>query len=90
MSFGGSVSGMIASLKNNARSKRKGYFDKKDSSKYNISTNKLLEKKASLRQLKNIKEKLEIENKKDRIIFLKSENYIFKIKFRKIRILSFD
>ncbi len=32
MSFGGSVSAMILSIKNNARTKRKTYFDRKTSS----------------------------------------------------------
>jgi hypothetical protein len=67
MSFGGSVAGMITSLKNNARGKRVKKFDKKESLKYNISLKKLLKKKATPGQLNDIKAKLEIENKKNRI-----------------------
>ncbi len=66
MGFGGSVSAMISSLKNNKRS-RTSTFEKLK--KYEKSTYKkeLIEKKATPQQLKEIRERLQKENKRRRI-----------------------
>ena len=67
MSFGGAVSAMMTSLKNNKRTrvsafnKLKGY----DGIKYKKGR---IEKKATPEQLKKIREKLQRENKKDLLI----------------------
>lgn len=68
MSFGGSVSAMISSIKNNARSKRKTYFDRNNSASKNKDgkRNALLDKKATSEQLEEIKRKMSIENKQIR------------------------
>ena len=68
MSFGGSVSSMISSLKNNARNKRKNYFDRDNSiSKHkNKKRNALLDKKATPEQLEQIRNNMIQENKKER------------------------
>lgn len=65
MSFGGAVAAMVTLIKNNTRSKRESYFDSKNISwnKKN-SLKKLLEKKASAKQLQNIKDRMRRENKK--------------------------
>ena len=67
MSFGGSVSAMITSLKNNARPKKKILFDKKDTNWKNVNSDlkKISEKKASRKQLKQIRNKLIAENNRD-------------------------
>lgn len=67
MSFGGSVSAMIASIKQNARPKRKTYFDRNITSK-NLQVNRypLLDKKASPAKLKLIRDEITSENKKRR------------------------
>ncbi|WP_139958839.1 hypothetical protein [Flavicella sediminum] len=65
MSFGGSVAAMITSIKNNARTKRKSYFERDHSvSKQQTKLDKLLQKKASPKQLKAIKDKIIQENNK--------------------------
>lgn len=66
MSFGGSVSSMITSLKNNARSKRKTYFDRDNTSSKNQKKEKnaLLDKKASPELLAKIKKEIIEENKR--------------------------
>ena len=68
MSFGGSVSAMAASLKNNARAKRKTYFDRntKNSKKGALQRNALLDKKATPEQLAKIKKEITNENRKER------------------------
>ena len=68
MSFGGSVSAMISSLKNNARAKRKTYFDRdiSFSNKMEKSRNALLDKKATPKQLNEIRKSLIKENRKER------------------------
>ncbi len=70
MSFGGSVSAMIATMKNNARSKRKSYFDRDNSLSKNKKTerNALLDKKASPELLAEIRKRMKSENKKIRTI----------------------
>ena len=70
MSFGGSVSAMITSLKNNSRSKsRKSYFkkDKSFSSKEN-EKNVFLDKKATPEQLEAIRKNIRNKNRKDRMV----------------------
>ncbi len=70
MSFGGSVSAMITSLKNNSRSKnRKSYFkkDKSFSNKEN-EKNVFLDKKATPEQLEAIQKNIRKNNRKDRIV----------------------
>ena len=67
MSFGGSVSAMIASLKNNARPKRKTYFDRNSTAMHSEEQeNPLLKKKATPEQLKQIRETIQQENKRKR------------------------
>ncbi len=67
MGFGGSVAGMIASLKNNKRSRVSTF--KKLKGYENISYKKgKIEKKATPKQLKEIREKLQKENKRNLII----------------------
>ena len=67
MSFGGAVSAMVTSLKNNKRSrvsafkKMEGYADVK----YKEGT---IDKKASAQQLREIRERLQRENKRDSYI----------------------
>ena len=67
MSFGGSVSAMVTSLKNNKRprvstfKKMEGYKDVK----YKKGT---INKKASPHQLREIRERLQKQNKKDSLI----------------------
>jgi len=65
MSFGGSVSAMITSLKNNARA-RKSLFDKTDYFRMNNSSNLKNKptKKASAKQLKKVRKQMAEENKK--------------------------
>ena len=62
MSFGGSVQGMITTLKNNSSlvGRRKKYFELKESTKYLKKRTNF--KKATPDQLKNIKEKIRKEN----------------------------
>lgn len=68
MSFGGSVSAMIASLKNNARPKRKTYFDRDAKSlKRNKKRNPLLDIKATPEQIKKIRKSITFENRRERI-----------------------
>jgi len=63
MSFGGSVSAMISSLKNNAR-KRKTIFDKKSKSiRGTINKVYLSEIKADPAQLEEIRSRMKKENK---------------------------
>ncbi len=68
MSFGGSVSAMISSLKNNARAKRKTYFDRDNAffKKRKKSRNALLDKKATPEQLEKIRKSLIKENRNER------------------------
>ncbi len=65
MSFGGSVSAMITSLKNNART-RKSLFDKTDYFRNNNSGNLKIKpgKKATLEQLKKVRIQIAIENRR--------------------------
>ena len=69
MSFGGAVSAMAASLRNNARKKRKTYFDRDNSHSENKNENRntLLEKKATPEQLAEIRKEMIKENRKERI-----------------------
>jgi ABC-type transport system involved in cytochrome bd biosynthesis fused ATPase/permease subunit len=68
MSFGGSVSGMLTSLKDNARSKRENFFKKnKDYIKKNNGLKKLVDRKPSQKQLNKIKNQLESDKKKENI-----------------------
>lgn len=72
MSFGGAVSAMAASLKNNARTKRKNYFDRNsiNSKSGNGERNALLDKKATPEQLAEIRKEMLKENSKERIKML--------------------
>ncbi|WP_127844774.1 hypothetical protein [Psychroflexus aestuariivivens] len=72
MGFGGSVSAMITSLKNNSRGKRQSYFDKKQNHSKSKKQNKnpLLEKKASPEQLQEIRMRLKKENKRNTLLIL--------------------
>ena len=72
MSFGGSVQGMITTLKNNSNltGRRKKYFDTKASTKYLKKRTNF--KKATPAQLKKIREQLIIENREN--LFL---NHVF-------------
>jgi len=63
MSFGGAVSAMITSLKNNKRSRRI-VFGKLKTSKKTTSTKIEFKNKATPEQLKEIRERLQKENKK--------------------------
>ena len=70
MSFGGSVSAMITSLKNNSRSKnRKSYFkkDKSFSNKEN-EKNVFLDKKATPEQLEAIRKNIRKNNRRDKMV----------------------
>jgi len=67
MGFGGSVSAMLASLKNNKRSRVSTF--KKLKEYENISYKKgKIEKKATPQQLKEIRERLQKENKRNSTI----------------------
>ena len=70
MSFGGFVSAMITSLKNNSRQKnRKSYFkkDKSFSNKEN-EKNVFLDTKATPEQLEAIRKNIRNKNRKDRMV----------------------
>jgi len=69
MSFGGAVSAMAASIKNNARAKRKTYFDLNNSNSKSEKgkRNTLLDKKVNPEQLSEIRSKMIKENRKERI-----------------------
>lgn len=62
MSFSGTVSAMISSLKNNARS-RISLFEKGNSGKVSKNKNLIITKKASPELLKNIKAEITRQNK---------------------------
>jgi predicted nucleic acid-binding Zn ribbon protein len=62
MSFGGSVSGMLVSLKNNKRT-RVSTFEKMKNFREGKNIQVSFDKKATSHQLKNIREKLQKENK---------------------------
>lgn len=72
MSFGGSVSAMISSIKNNTRAKRKTFFDRDETSIINAKNkrNFLHFKQATPEQLNFFKKKLILKNKRDRISVL--------------------
>ena len=72
MSFGGSVAGMITSLKANKRSKGDNLF-KREKSYYKdkINIDKLLEKKATPKHRESIRRNLIKENKRNQIKNLK-------------------
>ncbi|PKP48537.1 MAG: hypothetical protein CVT95_04290 [Bacteroidetes bacterium HGW-Bacteroidetes-12] len=62
MSFGGHVAAMIASIKNNARAKRKNYFERKD---VPTSRGRGIElRKATPQELAHIKSNMILQNKK--------------------------
>ena len=67
MGFGGAVGAMITSLKNNKRS-RVSTFKKLENYKDVKYKEGLIEKKATPHQLKEIREKLQKENRKKLII----------------------
>ena len=69
MSFGGSVSAMLSTIKNNARAKRITYFDRDNKLSKNgeEKRNPLLNKKATPEQLAEIRNRLIKENQKNRI-----------------------
>lgn len=70
MGFGGSVSAMITSLKNNKRS-RVSTFDKlKKYENVKYKDGGKIEKKATPQQLKEIRERIKKENKKNLTITL--------------------
>jgi hypothetical protein len=74
MSFGGSVSAMISSLKNNARAKRKTYFDKNDSYKKGSDLKTEYDfQEVSADESEHIKERIRANAKKEnkkRVFFL--------------------
>jgi len=72
MSFGGAVSAMAASLKNNARAKRKTYFDRNNANSKSEKGkgNDLFKKKVTPEQLSKIRNKMIKENRKERIKIL--------------------
>ncbi len=65
MSFGGSVQGMVTTLKNNSSliGKRIKYFNLKGSAKY--LRKKINFKKATPDQLKKIRDQIQLENRKN-------------------------
>ena len=65
MSFGGSVQGMVTTLKNNSSlvSKKQKYFDLKGGTKYLRKRTNF--KKATPDQLKKIRELIRLENRKN-------------------------
>ncbi|QCX37113.1 hypothetical protein FF125_01165 [Aureibaculum algae] len=67
MSFGGAVSAMVTSLKNNKRSRVSTFEKLKDYKNIDYGEGKI-DKKATPEQLKAIREKLQKENRKKRII----------------------
>ncbi|MDY0780911.1 hypothetical protein [Tenacibaculum sp. IB213877] len=73
MSFGGAVSAMITSLKNNKRP-RKSVFDKLEKNTGALSGKLYFDKKATQKQLSEIKQRLQKENRiritRNIIIFL--------------------
>ena len=69
MSFGGAVSAMITSLKNNRR-QRSSAFDKVKNYGEVHSKKPFIDKKASPQQLKEIREKLKRENRRATLITL--------------------
>ncbi|MCF6349083.1 MAG: hypothetical protein L3J20_12410 [Flavobacteriaceae bacterium] len=70
MGFGGSVSAMITSLKNNKRS-RVSMFDKlKKYENVKYKDGGKIEKKATPQQLKAIRERIQKENKRTQVITL--------------------
>ena len=69
MSFGGSVGAMITSLKNNKRSRVSTFKKLKDYKNVDYGEG-TIDKKASPEQLKEIREKLQKENRKKLIITL--------------------
>jgi len=64
MSFGGHVAAMIASIKNNARAKRKNYFDRKDI--YTSKSKGIELRKATPEELAHIKRNMILQNNKRR------------------------
>ena len=70
MSFGGAVSVMITSIKNNTRLRRKSYFDKNILIK-DKERDALLDKKATPEQLESIRNRLIEENRQKRIMNFK-------------------
>ena len=67
MGFGGSVSAMITSLKNNKRSRASVLEKLKEYENIKYKEGKI-EKKATPQQLKEIRERLQKENKRTRIL----------------------
>jgi len=67
MGFGGSVSAMISSLKNNKRSRVRTFDKLKKYENVKYKEGKI-EKKATPQQLKEIRERLQKENKKNQTI----------------------
>lgn len=77
MGFGGSVSAMITSLKNNAR-KRKTLYDNKDFfNKVSSTKTYVTDKKATPQQLREIRKRLEKENKKQKLVNLRVGLFVF-------------
>ena len=79
MGFGGSVSAMITTLKNNAR-KRKTLNDNKDFfNKVSSTKTYVRDKKATPQQLREIRKRLKKENKKQRLVNLRVGLFVFVI-----------
>ena len=77
MGFGGSVSAMITTLKNNAR-KRKTLYDNKDFfNKVSSTKTYVTDKKATPQQLREIRKRLEKENKKQKLVNLRVGLFVF-------------
>ena len=66
MSFGGAVSAMVTSLKNNKRPRVSAFKRLKGYENVKYKKGKI-EKKATPQQLKEIRERIQKENKKERI-----------------------
>jgi cytochrome c-type biogenesis protein CcmH/NrfG len=99
MSFGGSAAAMITSLRNNARSKRKTFFGRKNINIKKENTEVLLDKKAVPEQLAEIRKNMLTENRKERnknllialisltlivLVIFVLNNYLYDILFPKV------
>ena len=69
MGFGGAVSAMVTSLKNNSRTKRKTFFEGNDVGLKNreLEMKTLLDKKATPEQLVKIRNEIIVRNRKEKI-----------------------
>ncbi|MFY7670307.1 hypothetical protein ACOSP6_04410 [Tenacibaculum sp. MEBiC06402] len=69
MGFGGSVSAMISSLKNNKRERKSAFKKMKEHTNYSSPSDRLVFKnKATEEELDSIRKRLQLENKRKLII----------------------